>query len=231
VTTYFDTPDLAWAGKGISLRVRRSGNRRIQTVKLQATGSAAAANCAEWDWPIKQDAPDLGRVAATPVGAIAGELVGAGRLQPVFTTDIRRTVRNLRIDETASAEAALDVGTITAGSATEAVSELELELREGILGPLYRLALDLHATAPMTIAPESKAERGYRLLLGQAPAARKAPGLDLDRGVSVLQAFREIVATGLGHLLANQELRRRIPTSPATRPRPGSLPSHLELFR
>ena len=176
VTTYFDTPDLTLASRGISVRVRRSGNRRIQTVKLQGTGFAAAANRAEWEWPIKQDAPDLGRVAATPVGAIAGELVGTGRLQPVFTTDIRRTVRNLRIDGTASAEAALDVGTITAGSATEAASELELELREGKLAPLYRLALDLHATVPMTIAPESKAERGYRLRLGRAPVARKAPG-------------------------------------------------------
>jgi triphosphatase len=163
-----------------------------------------AANRAEWEWPINQDAPDLGRVAATPVGAIAGDLVGAGRLQPIFTTDIRRSVHNLRIDGTTTAEAALDVGEIAAGAETETVSELELELRAGTLAPVYRLALDLQATVPLTIAPESKAERGFRLLLQQAPAASKAPSLELDCDASALQAFRVIVATGLGHLLANQ---------------------------
>jgi triphosphatase len=80
----------------------------------------------------------------------------------------------------------------------------ELELRDGMLAPLYRLALDLHATVPLTIGPESKADRGYRLRTGQAPAARKAPDLDLDRDVGVPGAFREIVTAGLGHLLANQ---------------------------
>jgi CHAD domain-containing protein len=87
---------------------------------------------------------------------------------------------------------------------SETVSELELELRDGTLAPLYRLALDLHARVPLTIGPESKAARGYRLRTGRAPAARKAPDLDLDRNVGAPEAFREIVAARLGHLLANQ---------------------------
>lgn len=203
ITTYFDTPDLILAGKGVSLRVRRNGDRRVQTVKLRGTGSAVVAQRGEWEWPIEQDTPDLGRLAETPAGAVAGDLAGK-KLESVFITDIRRTVRELRIDEGTTAEAALDEGTITAGSACEAVSELELELREGTLAPLYRLALDLHATVALTIGPESKAERGYRLRTGQAPPARTAADLDLDRNLRASVAFREIVAAGLGHLLANQ---------------------------
>ncbi|HEX6013744.1 MAG TPA: CYTH and CHAD domain-containing protein [Geminicoccaceae bacterium] len=203
VTTYFDTPDLRLAGKGVSLRVRRDGDRRVQTVKLGGTGPAVAARRGEWEWPIEQDTPELGRLAETPAGALVGDLTDDG-IEPVFVTDIRRTVRELRLDESTMAEAALDEGTITAGSASEAVSELELELRDGTLAPLYRLALDLQATVPLTIGPESKAERGYRLRTGRPPAARKAPDLDLDRDVGVPGAFREIVAVGLGHLLANQ---------------------------
>ena len=162
-----------------------------------------AAQRGEWEWPIEQDTPDLALLAETPAGAVAGDLAGK-ELEPVFVTDIRRTVRELRVDETTTAEAALDEGTITAGAASEAVSELELELRDGTLAPLYRLALDLHATVPLTIGPESKADRGYRLRTGRAPLASKAPDLDLDRGIGVPEAFREIVAAGLGHLLANQ---------------------------
>src|SRR5687767_9632189 len=57
---------------------------------------------------------------------------------------------------------------------------------------------------PLTNGPASKADRGYRLRTGQAPAARKAPDLDLNRDIGVPGAFQEIVAAGLGHLLANQ---------------------------
>jgi triphosphatase len=203
VTTYFDTPELALAGKGISLRVRRRGDRRVQTVKLQGGASAVAVQRGEWERPIKQDKPDLGLLAETPISAIVGDLT-RDRLEPVFTTDIRRTVRKVRLDENTTVEAALDVGTITADSASEAVSELELELRDGTLAPLYFLALDLHARVPLTIDPESKAERGYRLRTGQPPAARKAPDVDLDRDGSASEAFREIIAARLGHLLANQ---------------------------
>jgi triphosphatase len=130
LTTYFDMPDLALAGKGISLRVRRSGDRRVQTVKLQGGASAVAAQRGEWEWPIKQDMPDLGLLAETPVSAIVADVTRA-RLEPVFTTDIRRTVHKLSLDENTTVEAALDEGTITADSASEAVSELELELRDG----------------------------------------------------------------------------------------------------
>ena len=109
VTTYFDTPDLVLARNGLSLRVRRIGDRRLQTVKLQGTGHTVAAQRGEWEWPIEQDTPDLDRLAEMPAGTIAGILAGK-KLEPVFVTDIRRTVRELRIDEHTRAEAALHGG-------------------------------------------------------------------------------------------------------------------------
>src|SRR3954463_5749840 len=75
LTTYFDTPDVFLAERGISLRVRRNGDRRVQTVKLQGDGTAVAARRGEWEWPIEQDRPDLSRLAETPAGALAGDLV------------------------------------------------------------------------------------------------------------------------------------------------------------
>ena len=162
-----------------------------------------AGSRGEWEWLIDQDVPDLSCVAETPFGAEI-EAEAAFRLQPVFETDIRRTVRNLRQAGETLVEAAIDVGRVFAGEKTQDISELELELKQGTPGTLYRLALDLLATVPFIISGESKAQRGQRLRTGKAPMAVKSgpPLLDWDGPVS--NAVRRIIGAALGHLLANQ---------------------------
>jgi triphosphatase len=91
-----------------------------------------------------------------------------GRLEPVFITDMRRTVRLLHLDGNSVVEAAIDVGRIRAGAASEPVSELELELKGGDLGPMYRFAVQLQTLAPMWISTESKAARGWHLRTGSS---------------------------------------------------------------
>ena len=49
VTTYFDTPNQDLARLGLSLRVRRRGGNRIQTVKSQGKGGGAATVRGEWN--------------------------------------------------------------------------------------------------------------------------------------------------------------------------------------
>ena len=202
-TVYFDTPLLSLAGKGLSLRVRRCGDARVQTLKSAGDGYTVAASRGEWEWRIDQDVPDLSCVAETPFGAeIAAE--GASGLQPVFETDIRRTVRSLRLAGETVAEAAIDVGRVFAGEATQDVNELELELKRGAPGPLYRLALDLHATVPFIIGVESKAQRGQRLRTGKAAVAVKRGPPPLDRDGPASEAVRRIIGAAIGQLLANQ---------------------------
>lgn len=202
-TVYFDTPGLDLARKGISLRVRRSGEKRIQTLKARQAEQGVASTRGEWEWAVEQDAPDLSRVADTPfAGAIEAE--AAAGLQPVFATDIRRTVRKLSLPGGTSAEAAFDEGSVSAGEQAQNISELEFELKQGAVGPLYRLALDLHRLAPFTIGTESKAARGHRLLTGEGPQSVESDPPPLDRGGPAVEAARCIVSSGLGHMLANQ---------------------------
>src|SRR4051812_46090509 len=50
VTTYFDTSNQLLARGGMSLRVRISDNRRVQTLKANRR-DGVAADRAEWEWP------------------------------------------------------------------------------------------------------------------------------------------------------------------------------------
>ena len=201
VTTYFDTPNQSLAERGLTLRVRRAGGRRIQTVKSVGKGGVATSR-GEWEWPLSGDEPDLRLAAGTPVADRLSQGVD-DELRPVVVTDVMRTTRTVELEGN-TIEAALDSGSIAAGDAKESINELELELREGARGALYRLALALHAATPLAVEVESKAARGYRLKAGTGPHATEASAPDLDRDVRAADGFRQIVANALSHLLANR---------------------------
>ena len=113
VSTYFDTPANDLLHKGVALRVRRTGNRLVQTLKSRDAGRGVAASRGEWEWEVDGEHPDLARLYDTPYRDFFATV--DGQLRPVFTTDIRRTTRLLRLGDSAAAEAALDEGRIVAG--------------------------------------------------------------------------------------------------------------------
>jgi triphosphatase len=202
VTTYFDTPNGVLEKAGLTLRVRRSGDSLIQTVKSCAGGRGVAINRSEWEWQIDQDEPDVERLAkARKLVKLVKQI--KGRLEPVFITDIRRTIRLLHLDGRSVVEAAIDVGRIRAGAASEPVSEVELELKGGDLGPMYRLAHHLQSLAPMWISKESKAARGWHLRTGQTEGAQEAHWPKLKRREQAADGFHKIIGGTLGHLIAN----------------------------
>ena len=172
ITTYYDTADLDLRQEGVALRVRRRGDKLIQTLKTTAADEVAS-NRGEWEWDVESDLPDVERLRDTPRADLIERLNGT--LRPVFRTDIARTTRLLDGPGGARVEAALDEGHILAGAAREPVSELELELKSGSdPAALYHLALDIHARVPLSLAGDSKAARGYRLFDGGTATARKA---------------------------------------------------------
>jgi triphosphatase len=202
VTTYFDTPDNLLDRTGLTLRVRRSGDTRIQTVKSQANERGVAANRGEWEWRISQDEPEVRWLEKTGALTIIARAI-KDRLQPVFVTDIWRTTRLLHLDDNTVVEVAIDEGNIEAGTAREPVSELELELKSGRIGPVYRLAAELQALAPLWISSESKAARGWHLRTGQTEGGQLGQLPKLKRRMQAAAGFREILGGTLGHLVAN----------------------------
>ncbi len=203
-STYFDTPDLRLAAAGLSLRVRKVGRSFIQTLKSAPEGGTAALVRGEWEGPVPGPTPDLSALPeAAPREALAG-LVEAG-LKPVFTSDVKRTLRVTSVGAS-QVELALDVGEIrTPEGATLPVSELELELKSGT-DPvaLYDLALALHGEVPMRLETRTKSARGYALAAGTGPTWAKAGKLEISPADTVEQALAAIVRHCLGHMLANE---------------------------
>lgn len=183
ITTYFDTSGLELNRGSVSLRIRDSEGRRVQTVKAAGEANGEAMRRGEWEWPVAGERPGLGKAARIPAFA-ALNIEDLSGLQPICTTRVDRTTWRLRLPGGTFAEVALDHGTIVAGEKSEPVSALELELKAGEPGALYRLALELARVAPMAIEPASKANRGFRLHTGKRPCAREAQAVTVAADVT-----------------------------------------------
>jgi inorganic triphosphatase YgiF len=202
VTQYFDFADLALFKAGFSLRVRNSEGRFTQTLKSLAISGGAATTRDEREWPLARNRLDISRLAGTPAAKVFAANPEAP-IGPIFTTEIDRTAYRLALEDGATAELVIDTGEIRAGERTQPVHELEIESKTGAVSPLFRFAATLHEACPLSISADSKAARGYRLAAGTAPEARKADDIDLPEDVTVGDAFRAIVNSGLGQLAAN----------------------------
>jgi triphosphatase len=208
LTTYFDTPDGVLRKAGLSLRVRRIGALRIQTVKAMEDRRGISTDRPEWEWPIQHDSPNLDPLSATSeLRRIVPKI--RGRLLPLFESRIRRTVRLLPLTEGTIVEASIDEGAIRVGARRQAVIELELELKAGPIGPLYGLASQLQKAARLWISPESKFARGLRLATGHDDTPHKPERVALKNRGSAAAGLHAILGTTLGHLVANTPLTLR----------------------
>ena len=86
-TTYYDTADRVLSGCGLSLRVRASEGRFVQTVKSSGPAEAGILMRGEWEDKIAAGEPDLH--APHSGGCLPNGI--AGGLQPLFATAVMRT--------------------------------------------------------------------------------------------------------------------------------------------
>jgi len=208
-TTYYDTPDLHLAARGVALRVRQEDDGRasqmVKTLNCLAAGdTAAVAVRREWEWPLVGDTPDLALLRSDGVThLVPAEALPA--LTAIFATEIRRTTVLVRPDAQTSVEIAFDLGVVRAGPRVSPVSEIELELRSGKVGALFDLALLLQGVVPLRIAGESKAEIGYRLVTGRPPVPDQSEPAALSPVTTVAEGFRHVVRHCLRQLLHNED--------------------------
>jgi len=201
---YFDTPDFDLQRKGASLRVRRESGRWIQTVKWAGGVRGGLHERNELEVEVPGPSPDCEKIVHPDLAPLFRSAHLTGTLRAMFETRITRSCRMITVDG-ATVEASLDRGEIRSGERTEAVSELELELKDGAAPALFRLALTLAANVPVHLENRSKAERGYALSRGERMAPQRASPPALDVGLSVGEAFAAIAWSTLAHLQANEQ--------------------------
>ncbi len=205
LTVYYDTPDNMLARQGMALRVRHVGKRRLQTLKVALDGhdGEALRRHDEWTAPIRSDTPDLTRLGHPGLRERLGRHAAAGRLREVFRTEFKRRIFPLATGG-AHIEVSLDEGEIRAGARGEAISEVELELKDGAPGAVFDLARRLVGALPMHVEHRTKADRGYALAEGREPAPVVANALALEAEWSVWRGFVAVARNCLRQLYANE---------------------------
>ncbi|WP_354128726.1 CHAD domain-containing protein [Bradyrhizobium sp. i1.15.2] len=196
-SVYYDTPERTLRRNGLSLRVRQSGARFVQTVKTDAVDDPLRRG--EWEASVPSLAPDLALAVPFIPEKLRGHLE-AQPLEAVFTADVHRHARLIELPSGA-VEIAFDRGELTAGDRSLPVNEIELELKSGSAGAIYEIALRLAEHGDVKPSIRTKSARGFDLATDKPPSARRPRKLRLDASVTLDEAFATILRSCFLHLL------------------------------
>ncbi|MDR6769739.1 MULTISPECIES: CYTH and CHAD domain-containing protein [Azospirillum] len=204
-STYYDTEDRRLAARKVTLRVRKTGDGYVQTVKSAPDEDGLGRG--EWECAVTSAVPDLTLITDGAAIELLGTL-SESELQPVFTSVVERTIQDVTLGEggdAAAIEVAFDRGRILLPDGRSSdLCEVELELKSGSPTALYDLAQELTKAAPLRLEMRTKAERGHALANGATEKALKAEKLLLDPETTVEGAVARIVRACLAHMVANE---------------------------
>ncbi len=197
-STYFDTPDRRLWREGCTLRIRKVGEARMQTVK--ATGPARSLFArSEWETPVNRDEPVVDHTSP-----LAGEFGSELKLEPVFDVVVER--RQWDIEENGSRfEVVVDQGEVVAGDRRSPIREVEVELKDGNPSDLFVFARRIDAVTGFRFGVRSKAERGFALVEAQKLVFKSEP-IHLDPDMNAAAAFQAIAVSCVRQFRLNEDV-------------------------
>ncbi|HZP94595.1 MAG TPA: CHAD domain-containing protein [Burkholderiales bacterium] len=203
-SAYYDTKDFALHAAGVTVRLRREAGRWVQTVKGGGEASGGLHSRSESEERVPAQLLNLPALAQAGLG----ELLERGALHRglgvVFATQVRRTTTMVEPLPGSRVELSLDRGEIVAGVRREPLCEIELELKSGSTDALFSLASALAHELPLRLDNASKAQRGYRLAIGERATPAKAAPVALPGSATVDEGFRTVAFACLQQLQANE---------------------------
>jgi inorganic triphosphatase YgiF len=204
VSVYYDTPSLDLAQRDMGLRLRRVNGQWIQTLKLGEQAGAGLHQRPELEAAVNGPALELDQIADRDARRFLSKGHIASALEPLFTTDIKRTRWTLQDLRGNTVEVCLDQGSIAGRQQTLKLNEVEIELKQGDVQALFELALSLADSLPLIPEAQSKAARGYALYRGGKPLEpSKAQNPRLRLKMTPHEAMQAVVLETLRHLQAN----------------------------
>jgi triphosphatase len=202
-SAYYDTPDRRLQSDGVVLRLRREGNRWIQTVKSAGIAAAGVHRRAEHETEVAAQLPSFSAMIEAGFGKLADKQTREA-LQVAFTTEFRRSSTLIQPRDGTIIEVSLDRGAISAGERRNPVCEIELDLKAGETDALFDLALEIARGLPARLDNRSTAQRGYALAARVKPAPVKASTPPLSADMTVDNAFVAVAFHCLAHLQDNE---------------------------
>ncbi len=198
---YYDTPKLELHRSAMALRLRRVGRQWLQTLKGGGSVKAGMHQRDEWEMPVRRAALDFSSAQTAEWKAYL-PLRLRKKLLPVFTTDFSRNSRMLDW-RGAQIELCMDFGEVRTEHHSTPICELELELKSGAPERLFELALALLEIVPFELEQVSKAEQGYRLLMGYTDSPVKGVVPALAKNSTLAEALQTLIWSCLTHLQGN----------------------------
>jgi len=155
--TYFDTPAKDLRDKGWTVRIRDKDGGFEQTVKGKGVVEAGLHQRLEVNQELDSYALDTAKLSGIEEIAPFVSL-----LEPAFSTDFARLTWEIRHNDSLI-ELALDSGVIISGQSEQAISEIELELKQGKTVDIVAVGANIVAQIPCWLLSDSKAKRGHEL--------------------------------------------------------------------
>lgn len=205
---YFDTPEQLLRAADLSLRIRKIGMQRIQTVKFEGRGATGLFVRPEWEMPVDRGHPVIGEIDC-PLRTLISVRDGQ-QLSSIFQSVVTRQTRLLAYGG-AQIELVLDQGEIGAAGRNTPICEVELELKQGPPNILFALAKALDQVSPLQLSALSKWQRGLQLLDGSADQAVRALPMRLPHDMVASEGLSEIAHACIRQFRLNQSILARTP--------------------
>ena len=210
ITTYHDTPERALKAEGLTLRLREAGGKLLQTVKSTASSSSSFISRFEIETSLR-DKNAFPVSSGSPLSLAADNFIEIHRasLQPFLRTDVMRWQQRIRWEDSVI-DCVADTGKIVAwpfdGPIREArVRQVELELLDGSVESLFRLARALIAECGLRPTLATKEEIGTRLLAAETVNAVKAGRYALAPAARTEEVIRRSLGAAVHQISGNTE--------------------------
>jgi inorganic triphosphatase YgiF len=185
----------------VTLRVRRAGATRVQTLKAAANSAALPIERDEWEEELSGEEPAL-HLDGTPLEGMAKKKLRR-KLQPCFEIHVDRSAFPIQSANSAI-EIAIDRAHIV-GEQSASFCEIELELKRGASSEMARIARRIASEVPAALSLKTKAERAFALRRGQPAQPHFGEPAIITSATRVGEAFQAIGWACLRHFALNKD--------------------------